>query len=463
MLTRIEISGFKSFEDFSLDFGPFMVILGPNASGKSNIFDAIEAITKAATADNISRAFSSIRGALDELFTRYADGQSSTQMFFAIEVLLEPTTIGNLGEQISLDCTRLRYELSIEKQINERGERVLTVTKEEVRPIAANADTWIQELYLSSPQFKEHYLRYNRSEPLLITLPAYTDEVKTTFILCPDGRQKQEIRREQQSTEATILSSVKSSELPHLYALRQELAAYRFLQLNPKSLRKPSLATDRVMSEDGANLASALARIQAETATTAYPKGVLADIVTNLAELIPGIEDLAVELDQNNLYHIKVRSNNGSYLSCASVSDGTLRTLAVLTMIHDPAQRGLICLEEPENGINPLRLKQLIARIRKLVSNPADDYIYDQNLLQMLLSSHSPVVLSSLDIEKGEAVFTDMATLIRPSTSRVIRKTIARRAINKLPIGSDDRNKFTSKYQVNRYLVTADREVVVHE
>ena len=41
MLTKIEIDGFKTFEDFKINLGPFMVIVGPNASGKSNLFDAI--------------------------------------------------------------------------------------------------------------------------------------------------------------------------------------------------------------------------------------------------------------------------------------------------------------------------------------------------------------------------------------------------------------------------------------
>jgi predicted ATP-dependent endonuclease of OLD family len=42
MLTRIEIDGFKTFRDFALDVPPFLVVLGRNASGKSNLFDAIQ-------------------------------------------------------------------------------------------------------------------------------------------------------------------------------------------------------------------------------------------------------------------------------------------------------------------------------------------------------------------------------------------------------------------------------------
>ena len=45
MLTRIEIDSFKTFEGFGLDLGPMQVILGPNASGKSNLFDAIRLLS----------------------------------------------------------------------------------------------------------------------------------------------------------------------------------------------------------------------------------------------------------------------------------------------------------------------------------------------------------------------------------------------------------------------------------
>jgi AAA15 family ATPase/GTPase len=41
MLTRIEIDGFKTFREFSADLLPFQVVLGPNAVGKSNLFDAL--------------------------------------------------------------------------------------------------------------------------------------------------------------------------------------------------------------------------------------------------------------------------------------------------------------------------------------------------------------------------------------------------------------------------------------
>ena len=42
MITRVKIRGYKSLNDFSVDLGPIAVIVGPNASGKSNVLDALQ-------------------------------------------------------------------------------------------------------------------------------------------------------------------------------------------------------------------------------------------------------------------------------------------------------------------------------------------------------------------------------------------------------------------------------------
>ena len=41
MLTRLEVDGFKSLRDFSIDLEPLTVLLGPNDAGKSNILEAL--------------------------------------------------------------------------------------------------------------------------------------------------------------------------------------------------------------------------------------------------------------------------------------------------------------------------------------------------------------------------------------------------------------------------------------
>ena len=51
MITRIELDGFKTFQDFSLDLSPLQVIVGANGVGKSNLFDALQLLGRLADAD----------------------------------------------------------------------------------------------------------------------------------------------------------------------------------------------------------------------------------------------------------------------------------------------------------------------------------------------------------------------------------------------------------------------------
>ncbi|MEO0043693.1 MAG: hypothetical protein RL329_3141, partial [Bacteroidota bacterium] len=88
MLTYIKINGFKSFHQFEMKFTPFTVIAGVNASGKSNLFDALKLLARLAETDNLKKAFKEQRGDFMELFTQYAENEYATEMEFCVEMLV---------------------------------------------------------------------------------------------------------------------------------------------------------------------------------------------------------------------------------------------------------------------------------------------------------------------------------------------------------------------------------------
>jgi len=51
MITKIEIHGFKSFHNFEMVFTPLTIVAGANASGKSNLFDALKLLSRLAETD----------------------------------------------------------------------------------------------------------------------------------------------------------------------------------------------------------------------------------------------------------------------------------------------------------------------------------------------------------------------------------------------------------------------------
>lgn len=449
MLTRIEIDGFKTFEQFGLDLLPFVVILGPNASGKSNLFDAIRLLSRLADAD-LRTAVQGMRGEPTELFRRGSGGEYQSRMSFAVEVLLEPRVRDPWGAEVEISHSRVRYELDIERRRDERGIERLVVAREQATPIFRKTDRWPQRL---SKSFSAAYIRSKRQVPWLTT---ETEAGKArSFKISQDGHQGR--TRPAEAAEATVLSSITSVEFPHLYALKAEMRSWRFLQLDPTELRRPSpiFAPDELLP-DGSNLAAVLARIQAETATSRRPKGLLADIAADMATLIPGVIGLSVSEDEKNReYRIDFEMRDSPPFSARVISDGTLRVLALLTILHDPKHRSLVCFEEPENGVHPVRLKNMVGRFRELVTEPADeDLDTSEPLSQLLMNSHSPVVLSSLNLQEGEVLFADTVSTVAADSNGIQRKTRIRpvRLGDVLIVPKPE--EAVARHEVDRYLST---------
>ena len=454
MLTRIEIDGFKSFEQFSLDVGPFLVIVGPNGSGKSNLFDAIQLLSRLASND-LRTAVSHLRGEPHELFRTAGRGPEADRIRLAVEVLLDPRVRDPWGTDVQLSHTRVRYEVEIERRNDERGIERLFIVQEAARPILSKKDAW-RPAVCSSEGFRRAFMRYSRKSDLLSS----TGEGDSrTFEIHQDGKQGR--KRPAQAAEATVLSSITSTEFPHLFALREEMRSWRFLHLDPAGLREPSptVAPD-ILEPNGSNLATVLARLWMETRSEDQPKGVLAEIVAALSSMVPGVLDVSVhEERENRRYQVDLSMRDERPFSSRVVSDGTLRLLALLTLLHDPRHRGLVCFEEPENGVHPDRLKTLIPLLRSLVTDlEADAEDSDQPLSQMLLNSHSPVVLSNL--VDGEMMFADLVSVIDPETKSIRRRTRMRpvkpRDQGELELNGE--REYISRFEVNRYLSTASTE-----
>jgi predicted ATPase len=273
------------------------------------------------------------------------------------------------------------------------------------------------------------------------------------------------------AAEASVLSSITNGEFPHLFALREEMRNWRLLQLDPTLLRLPASATAaELLNPDGSNLAAVLARIKSETATLERPKGVLSDIVAELSALIPGVAALDAELDVNRSeYRVDLTMRDGLPFSSRVVSDGTLRVLALLTLLHDPRHRGLICFEEPENGVHPARLKQLILSLRDMVTRVETFREEDAApLSQLFLNSHSPVVLSALvgkdgEVSEHDAVFlADSASIVDPAHQEVRRHTRLRRVDGPVQVQMDTEldhvPQQVTRREVERLLDTAQVE-----
>ena len=167
---------------------------------------------------------------------------------------------------------------------------------------------------------------------------------------------------------------------------------------------------------------------------------------------------------------MELTMRDGLPFSSKVISDGTLRVLALLTLLHDPKHRGVVCFEEPENGVHPGRIRKLVQALQELVTRPAANDAVRDDLLplsQLLLNSHSPVVLSSL-LDKdnkpvdGLVLFADTSTINDPKRKESRRHTRLRPVRNErqraLFTDSAVPQGFVSDLEVQRVLDTVGME-----
>jgi len=103
--------------------------------------------------------------------------------------------------------------------------------------------------------------------------------------------------------------------------------------------------------------------------------------------------------DKRELFTVMVQSADGTTHPARSLSDGTLRFLALAVLEADPNARGLLCLEEPENGIHPERIDAILQLLKDLATDVREESGEENPLRQMIITTHSPTVVAQVPDE----------------------------------------------------------------
>ena len=396
MITKIEINGFKSFSNFEMEFSPLTVIAGTNASGKSNLFDALNLLSNLSKND-LRTAFANkqLRGEVSELFTKYTDDISASKMQFAVEMLVPREVKDNWGGVTEVKTPRLRYELVIAKRQNEQGFEELSVVHEQLLRIATDKDSWAKKYMKKRTNIWRSSVSGGSGKPYIYT---EIDRGYPTITIRQDGGHGRGRSVIASAVTQTVLGSINSVDFPHIFAAQQEIASWNFMQLNPVVLREPTRYdanyTGDTIGHSGENLAAALYRLYNEDAY------ILEQIVMKLSSFLPGYTELEVKDDKaNKQFVLNLKNSEGKSFSSRVLSEGTLRLLVLCVLLYDEKFQGLLCFEEPENGIHPYRIKAMVELLRLLSTDFEDD---DDLLRQVIVNTHSPVLLRCLKEEYND-------------------------------------------------------------
>lgn len=401
MITRLKINGFKNLNGVDIRFGPFTCIAGVNAVGKSNLFDAIRFLNNLATKSLIEAA-RSVRSEgqkqsdLREIF--YKTGEFYTDSIsFEVDMILPSEAFDELGQKAKASITSVRYCLELKFRDDE--DPYLTIEREELFPITQTEAT--QELLF------EHRPKWRKS------VISGRRQTNTPFISTAEknisGEQDQEdcikiVRLHQDQTKGsptdkiinqlprTVLSTV-NAEYPTACVARHEMTSWMLLQLEPSALRRSDDFEKRknaTLLADGSQIPAMLYRLQNEN----QDRDIYQELANRLSELVPEIRDVKIDKDEKReLLTLMVRYHDGSYFPARSLSDGTLRFLSLTALELDTKSGGVICLEEPENGIHPEKIGAMLRLLQDIATDPADQIGIDNPFRQVIINTHSPLVV----------------------------------------------------------------------
>lgn len=393
MLTRLKVNGFKNLREVDLRFSPFTCIAGPNGAGKSNLFDAILFLSDVSSMP-LMKAASRVRGTngrvadFANLFARNRD-QTADTMEFVVEMIVPGEVVDDFERVARPTATFLEYTLVLRLNTDAAlpSRDPIYIEKETLKALSSSQSDRLLEF----PQRTEIPKRFVFG-PGKRTLPFIATENDLDPVLLmygEGGRAGRPTKVPARKSPQTVLSSVNSSSHPTALSTRREMQSWRLLQLEPTALRKPDdFASDSEMSATGEHLPNTLERL-----------GKTASVANQLAELIPGVVSVDVDSDDVRQQRtVQVTMNGGQRYSASSLSDGTLRFLALSVLASDAQATGLICMEEPENGIHPLKIPDMLKLVRSLsdAEYVMADWDDSSAIRQVIINTHSPLVVAEL-------------------------------------------------------------------
>ena len=422
MLTRLKVSNFKNLVDVDLYLGPFTCVVGPNGVGKSNLFDAIRFLSAlanrtlmeaaAAVRDQDSRT-APVRDLFHRVGNHYAE-----RMTFEAEMIVPRRAIDDLGQEAEASITFLRYslELAYRETADSLVRGNLAIVKEELVHIT-HRDAPRHLLFPhSAKNWRESAVYGKRRAPYFISTTG-EGENRVIKLHQDGGSSGRPLPRSAANLPRTVLSIANAAESPTVLVARREMESWQMLQLEPSALRRPDeFGASTRLEADGRHLAATLYRlgrhagqnqditaqqlmyltIQLETQPST-PQKVYSQIANRLAELIDGVQDIHIELDEKReLLTLYVKNEEGTFHPARALSDGTLRFLALAVLERDPQMQGVICLEEPENGIHPARIPAILQLLRDIAVDTQEPVGEDNPLRQVIVNTHSPAVFQQV-------------------------------------------------------------------
>lgn len=371
MLTAITLENFKSFRDpATLELASLTVLIGANASGKSNAIEAVQLLSWLAQGKRLSEIQYEVQNG-----DRFVRGTIEDLAFERADELA-------LGAETDMpEWNRLSMRIS-------RRPDGLHITSESLTHHGANVPLYT----LDNPS-------HERGTDAGVAYNNFARGGVKPHVTCSD---QQAIFTQLNSPATFDAANRKSRERipPVVRQLEQWLAAMLFLDPVPARMRDYAFPSDRRLLGDGRNLSAILYNLWGQGTSQASDSSVedretwrrnRADILSFIQSLPEqNIEEVDFLVEPRGGVMVRLTESFGgrrrSY-DASLLSDGTLRVLSIAAALMSAEEGSLVVIEEIDNGVHPSRARHLLAKIQELA---------ERRRLRVLLSTHNPALLDAL-------------------------------------------------------------------
>lgn len=342
-ITYLKVENFRALRNVEFkNLAPLTILLGPNGSGKSTLFDVFAFLSECFEL-GLRRAWDR-RGRAKELKTRGSDGPLVIEIKYS-----EP------------GFPLITYHLAVDER---KGSPI--VVEEWLR--------WKRGRYGRPFRFLDY--REGQGQAVSGEMPDLQDE-RIDFPL--------------QSPDLLAVNALgQFADHPRVASLREFITGWYVSYLSIDDTRgQPEAGPQERLSRTGDNLANVIQFLAEQHLET------LDRIFETLRSRVPRIETVRAEAmpDGRLLLAIKDAPFDNPILA-RFASDGTLKMLAYLVMLHDPTPPPFIGIEEPENFLHPRILHGLAEECSAAADNG-----------QLLVTTHSPFFINALRPEQVRVLY----------------------------------------------------------
>ena len=352
MIKSIRLKNFFSFKDQKISFGNTNFLVGINGVGKSNLIKAFRLLKSALTEGDLEELIINRWGGFDAMFFKGSEPTESSSC--TIEYEFDPLVLREYGYAF---LEPVYYCITLEK-------------------MGSTQNYSLSEKFCTKyDNGKVHYLYFNAKHG-----EGWAKEGERTD-------DQHNVHYTLDTSSDSMLSQLKdSNRYPQISTFRKaiaDIAIYNYFNTTESSpIRKPATPTavTKLMS-DGSNLPQLLNWININ-----YKKN-YRSIKNSLNTINPNITDINFHPLNTNIELLLEEDELNSAVHVAHVSDGTLRFLCLMAIVHNPKRGRFICIDEPEVGLHP----DMISEVMNALEEASES-------TQFLITTHSEQVLNHTSI-----------------------------------------------------------------